>query len=501
MRHAIDGQGCHFSMDPPDVRFMSTEAKARYAPNRSFMPLHVLLEARIDVKKKGMSARCTTTIQPYGNEKEIGFDAVGLNVKGVHVDGKKTHYRVDETHEKIWIDAPSIQGKARVEIEYTIQNPQLGVFFIHPTKHQPKKPFQAWTHSESEEARYWYPCVDQPEAKCPIEMKLTVENPYIAIANGEKISTKKNEKGWTTHHWRFDQPNPSYLNAFMIGDFAEVKDYHGKTEILYYCEKGREDEIKRSFGNTPSMMGFFSEYTGYAYPHQKYAQVAVADFIYGGMEHTTCTTQTDLYLQDAIAHDEYPYPGEMLAAHELAHQWFGDLITCRDWSHAWLNESFATYFEALWMEHSLGKDEFAYEMFTNYRSYMEEDKNRYRRPIVTNQYAEPSDLFDRHLYEKGALILHTIRGLLGEKGFRESIREYVHRHAGKTAITEDLITTIRETTGKNLTQLFDELIYRGGHPEIRVASHYDSKKKEANAHVFSFPSITCFSNFAILWQT
>lgn len=479
MRNEYLDMGCHLASDQPDARFLSSKAKARYAPHRQFTPTHVQLDARIDVKKKTLDATCTTQIELFQREKEISFDAAEMNVHSVHVNGKKTTFRMEKESEKIWIDAAHIKEKASVSIAYTISQPKLGVFFIHPTSHQPHKPYQAWTHSEAEEARFWYPCVDQPEVKCPIEMKLTVEEPFKAIANGDLQSTKSAGKGWITYHWKMKEPNPSYLNAFMVGDFAEIKDKYGNTDVLYYCEKGRENEIKRSFGNTPKMMKFFSEYTSFRYPHQKYAQIAVADFIYGGMEHTTCTTQTDLYLQDEIAHKEYSYPGEMLAAHELAHQWFGDLITCRDWAHGWLNESFATYFECLWMEHSLGKDEFEYEMFTNYRTYMDEDKNRYRRPIVTNTYVEPSDLFDRHLYEKGALILHSIRKMIGDEAFRASIQAYVQSHARGTAITEDLLTAFRQTSGKNLTQVFDEFIYRAGHPELRVTSHYDAKKKEA----------------------
>ncbi len=477
------GLGCRFSNDQPDVRFLSTKAKPQYSPHRTFTPTHVLLELKVDVKKKTMEGTCTTQIELFQPQKEIAFDALELNVRSVHVNGKKAAFREDKENEKIWVNIEGIKTKASVKFEYRVSNPKLGIFFIHPTKDQPNKPYQAWTHSETSEARLWYPCQDMPETKCSIEMKITVPHPFKAIANGKLVSSKLNPKGSNTFHWLLEEPNPSYLNSFAIGDFAEVKDSFGKTDVLYYCEKGREEEIKRAFGNTPKMMKFFSEFTGFTYPHSKYAQVAVADFIYGGMEHTTCTTQTDLYLQDEIAHAEYAYAGEMLAAHELAHQWFGDLITCRDWAHGWLNESFATYFETLWMEHSLGKDEFRYEMFANYKSYIDEDKNRYRRPIVMNTYVQPSDLFDRHLYEKGALILHGIRSMIGEEVFRKSIQAYVKAHAHGTAITEDLLTAFRHTSGKNLTQYFDEFIYRAGHPELKVESYYDSSKKEARMRV------------------
>jgi aminopeptidase N len=481
--------GCHFSNEQPDARFLSTKAKPQYAPDRTFIPLHITLEAFVDVKKKRVDAVCTTEIELLENTNEVFFNAIELKVKSVRVNGKKNSFKMESEKEGMTIPLKSALKKASIEIHYSVENPPLGIFFIHPTKERPDKPYQAWTHSEAQEARFWYPCQDQPETKCPIEYWISVNEPFKVVANGDLVDVKTDQKNKrNTFHWKFNHPNPSYLNAFMIGDFAEVRDKIGKTDVLYYCEKGREEDIKRSFGNTPQMIQFFSEYTGYTYPHKKYAQVAVADFIYGGMEHTTCTTQTDLYLQDETAHNEYWYPGEMLAAHELAHQWFGDLLTCRDWAHGWLNESFAVYFECLWMEKKFGKKEYQYELYQNYRTYTDEDKNKYRRPIVTNTYVEPSDIFDRHLYEKGCLLLHSIRGMLGDEAFQRSIGDYVKKHAGGSVITEDLLQSFRSNSGKNLTQFFDEFIYRGGHPELKVESYYDSKKKQTVLRVIQTQS-------------
>ena len=172
------------------------------------------------------------------------------------------------------------------------------------------------------------------------------------------------------------------------------------------------------------------------YPYARYAQTFVADFIFGGMENISATTLTDTSLLDKRASLDADADG--LLAHELAHQWFGDLLTCRDWSHGWLNEGFATYFEALFTEHNKGIDEFRYELYQNAQIYMGEDAGRYRRPIVNNVYHEPIDLFDRHLYEKGSLVLHMIRTVLGDELWWKAIRHYVEKHRSTNVTTPDL---------------------------------------------------------------
>ncbi|QQR92261.1 MAG: HEAT repeat domain-containing protein [Candidatus Iainarchaeum archaeon] len=469
----ISERACAFG-DAPDARYLNAQTKAHYSPDRGFIPLRIRLDLKVDVKKKTAEGSCKTEIELIHKHDEwIAFDAVEMQIQKVLVNGKSVKFEYDKKHIKI--HSKHIAQRGSVEIFYRVSNPPLGIFFIHPTKDQPHKPYQAWTHSEAQEARYWYPCQDQPETKCPIEMHITAEKPFKVIANGDLVGVKT-KGNWQTYSWKFDHPNPSYLNAFMIGDFAEVKEKWGKVDILYYGDKGREEDLKRSFGKTPKMMQAFSEFTGYPYPHKKYAQIAVHDFIFGGMEHTTCTTQTEEALQDAIADAENNDWPETLSSHELAHQWFGDLITCKDWQHGWLNEGFARYFEAVWQEHAYGKDAYDYDIYENYLTYMDEDKLKYRRPIVTNVYMEPSNLFDSHLYEKGALMLHMLRGIVGKELFKKAIQYYVQKHAHQNVITEDLMDAFRVVTGKNLTQFMDQFLYQGGHPELKASVFYQKKE-------------------------
>lgn len=465
-------------------KFAKPGSKPSYAPDQNFDTHHIRLEIDLDVPKKIVRGKCTLVLEVINDgAKEIRLDAVKMKILGASLSSGeklKTNYN----GEKLIVKFPKAfrQGdRVSVDIQYQLSNPIAGVYFIGPDKFYPKKPVQVWTHGEAEESRCWFPCFDAPHDKATTEMIATVPKDFFALSNGALISVKENKNRTKSYHWKQSIPHSPYLVTLVAGKFSEIKDEWDGIPVLYYCEPGREADTKRAFGKTPKMIQFFSESIGVRYPYEKYAQIAVTDFVMGGMEHTTATTQTDRVLMDAKAYPEFT--ADWLVSHELAHQWFGDLLTCKEWSHAWLNESFATYFEALFTEHDLGKDEFDYEMLDKAKIYFDEDKNVYRRAIVTNVYRKPDDLFDRHLYEKGSLVLHMIRHLLGDKGFWKAIHHYVDTFAGKAVETNDLINAIQASTGKNFRKFFDQWVYGAGHPFYTVNYWWDARKKTAKIRV------------------
>jgi aminopeptidase N len=262
--------------------------------------------------------------------------------------------------------------------------------------------------------------------------------------------------------------------TLVAGPFEEVQQ---RENVFYYVLPGRKDDGERAFGKTPKMIDVFEERLAYKYPYARYSQIAVSDFIFGGMENTSATTQTDRTLHDERAHLDFS--SDPLVSHELAHQWFGDLLTCRDWAHAWLNEGFATFFEAVFREADLGHDEYQYDIFGCLERYLHEDAERYRRPIVCNLFRDPIELFDRHLYEKGGVVLHMLRGELGEARFWRAIRRYVADNAQRSVETIDLIRAIEYSTGRNMRGFFDQWVFRGGHPQLSVKAAYDPKRRVA----------------------
>ncbi len=465
-----------------DSRFVLKGAEAQYAPDRTFDTEHIMLDLDLDIPGKALSGLCTTTLRAISDDAgEMVFDAVDFHVKFVRSNQGAVSYQYNKRQLTVQFKNPIQSGDVvQIQIGYRVTRPKLGLYFIGPDKHYPHKPVQVWTQGEDEFARYWFPCHDAPQDRTSTEILVKVPKGMTAVSNGRLVK-KSPLKNKIQFHWKQDIPHAAYLVTLAVGHFTEIKDHWKNIPVTYYCTPGREQDTRRAFGKTPKMMAFFSKKTGQPYPYPKYAQVAAEDFIYGGMENTSATTQTAKVLHDERAHLDFS--ADYLAAHELAHQWFGDLITCQEWSHAWLNESFATYFEALFTEHDRGKDEFFWELRQNAAQYFEEDKSSYRRPLVSKVYKSPTDLFDRHLYEKGSLILHMLRCVLGETAFWTSIQTYVKDNKGLVVETIDFKKAVEKATGKNMGRFFDQWVYKAGHPEYKVRYWWESSSKKAYVRV------------------
>ncbi len=463
--------------------FQPAHVEPQWPRDRVADILHVRLEVALDFEKKRISGTATHRLAAILDDlSSLEFDAAELDIGSVRVGGERAAFEVRDG--KVIVALPRAL-KAGAEIEVAIDYsaaPRRGLYFVGPDEAYPDKPVQAWTQGEDEDSRYWFPCYDYPNDRATSEVIATVPEKFTAISNGALISNTRNAAAATrTFHWRHDVPHSTYLITLAAGEFVAIEDCAGATPVVYYVHPGREDDARRAFGNTPQMIQFFEQIIGVPYPYAKYAQVAVNDFIFGGMENTSATTQTADTLHDARAHLDFK--SDPLVAHELAHQWWGDLLTCRDWAHAWLNEGFATYFEALWCEENLGADEFAWNRRQDREAYLAEDSHEYRRPIVCNRYRAPIELFDRHLYEKGSLVLHMLRQEVGDALFFKSLNLYCTRHRGGNVITRDLERAFEDATGRNLEWFFDQWVYKEGHPEIEVTSSYDDKRKLASVTV------------------
>ncbi len=461
------------------------DAKPHFAPDRPCDIVHIALTLQLDLAQQSLQGTCATTVRAVQEAVPgLTLDAVDLQIVQVRQAGGTTlPYDYDGQRLRVTFPEPLQRCAATtVEVDYGVTKPRLGLYFITPDAAYPHKPVQVWSQCQDEDARYWFPCFDAPNEKATTEMTVTVPQPYLALSNGMLLSTTRDEAAGTiTYHWLQDQPHSTYLMTLVVGEFSERTEIVDGIPVQWYVTPGREDDGQRAFGDTPEMVHFFSQKLGVPYPWNKYAQIAVSDFVFGGMENTTATTQTDLTLHDARAHLDFSSNG--LVAHELAHQWFGNLLTCKHWSHAWLNEGFATYFDALFHEHHKGTDEFRYYMHQHAKAYFREDAEHYRRPIVTNVYKEPIDLFDHHLYEKGSLVLHMLRYMLGDAAFWDSLRQYVTANRHQVVETVDLERAIETATGRNLQAFFQQWVYKGGHPEYQVEFAWDDATRIATVTV------------------
>jgi aminopeptidase N len=458
-------------------------SKPHYNPDRPGQVEHIFLDLNLDIPNQSYDGTCTIQLKPVRSGIDrLTLDAINLNIHSVQVDATSTTYDYDGEQLQVHLANQTQAGQSiKIAIAYWVTKPQRGIYFIAPDKYYPKKPIQVWTQGEDEDSRFWFPCFDYPGQLATSEIRVRVPKPYIAISNGKLIHSEENGD-YKIFHWLQEQVHPSYLMTLAVGDFAEIQDEWNGKSITYYVEKGREEDARRSMGKTPRMVEFFSQKYGYPYAFPNYAQVCVDDFIFGGMENTSTTLLTDRCLLDERAAIDNRQT-ESLVAHELAHQWFGDLVVIKHWSHAWIKEGMASYSEVMWTEQEYGAEDAAYYRLLEARNYLTEDSSRYRRPIVTHIYREAIELYDRHLYEKGSCVYHMIWAELGEELFWQAIQTFVQDNAHKTVETVDLLRAIEKTTGRNLLFLFDQYVYRGGHPEFKVAYTWDGDSKLAKVTV------------------
>ncbi len=469
---------CGTGSEPNSFAF--PDATEHYAADRPVRAEHVRLEVSLDFENKEVSGTCTTRVRAVREVESLTFDAVSLDVEWATVDDARVAFTNSGRHVRLELERKLPRGEsAEVAIRYRCR-PTRGLYFWGPDEGYPDRPVQAWTQGQDEDSRCWFPCLDAPAQKASTELFATFPANMTALSNGELVSDVVNA-GRRTVHYRLDFPHSPYLVTLAVGEFEEARDNAGTTLLRYLYPKGRMDDALRCVARTPKMVKTFEDLTGQPFPFTSYSQAFVTEFIFGGMENTTATTLTDVVLHDERAHLDYS--AEPLVAHELAHQWFGDLITCREWPHGWLNEGFATYFEVLWKEKADGLDEADQHRRQDLDSYLEEVGSRYARPIVTRKYDLPIDLFDRHLYEKGALVLHEIRRRLGDEAFFAAIAHYVRKHRGGTVETHDLARAIEESTGRNLDSLFDQYVHSPGHPCLKVEVRYEPEEKRVRLRV------------------
>ena len=448
--------------------------------DRTIRVQHLKLEFNFDIPRQRVRGVTTTTFRPINDGlRVVEFDAIELDIDSVTDDRERPlDFTIGDG--KLRIDLGRARSSRRpitTIVSYSCR-PRRGLYFKGPEPAYPDRPTQIWTQGQAEDSPYYFPCLDFPGEKATSELFATVPDGWFVLSNGElcgAVEDKRRRR--TTYHWEQKQPHPAYLITLVAGELSAVEEdeHEAGVSIEYYGPHGREDDVRRAFGRTPEMVSFFAEKIGVPYPWAKYATVAVADFIFGGMENTSATTMTDTLLHDERAHQDMADVCTSISAHELAHQWFGDLLTCREWSHGWLNESFATYFDALFTEHQRGWDAARYQLLNNAKLYHDEDSKQYRRPLVQNVFEEPIDIFDRHLYERGSLVLDMLRTNLGDELWWKAIHHYVTTHAGSDVLTHDFQRAIESATGRNLDWFFDQWVWKGGHPEFKATYKWDAE--------------------------
>ena len=485
----LQGANAHAQFQRGDG-FHPPAATLHYARTRDFHDLHLKLVMSISYKNHSAEGDVTHTIVPFrAGLKSIVLDA-GSNLKIASCLVNGATARFEHANNFLTITPASPLPKARpatVEVRYTMPNPTShggangsgGFKFIDPSTSDPQRRPGFWTQGESETNRYWVPCYDFPNDKLTSEEIITVQDDWQVIGNGAQGPTTFNKANHTaTFRWTMTQPHSTYLLSLVGGEMDIVKDTWQGVPLIYACPKGQGALLKDSFGNTPDMLQFFSDVLGVKYPWPKYAQSYVYDFP-GGMENVSATTlggfggltdrRTGLF---RIAD---------LTSHELAHQWFGDLVTCQDWGDVWLNESFATFFANLYEEHLRGRGGYEDITESTRQGYL---RARNLHALSTQMYANSDVMFDStHTYSKGGVILHMMRRQLGDEDFFRSLGHYLKVNGYKPVDAHDLEKAIEETTGRNMKPFFDQWIFKPGHPILSPSWSYDEATKSVTVTV------------------
>ncbi len=355
-----------------------------------------------------------------------------------------------------------------------------GLYFINPLRTDSTKPRQVWTQGETEAASCWFPTVNATNEKFTHDLHIFVDANDITLSNGVLVSSSYLESlNKRCDDWKMIQPNAPYLVMLAVGEFEVVKQKWRGKEVSYYLEKKYAPLAQQNFGDTPEMLEYFSNLLGVEYPWANYKQVVAHDYVSGAMENTTATLHGEFMNKTAAqAIDAHPFDYyHDVVAHELFHQWFGDLVTCESWSNLPLNESFASYGEYLWIEHKYGTQAADDHLRKQLTEYLYEAQTK-QVPLIRYDYDQPDDMFDAHSYQKGSRILHMLRKYVGDAAFFKSLQVYLTQNKMKSAEVANLRMAFEEVTGEDLNWFFNQWFFNAGHPVLSYNYTFDEAHKE-----------------------
>ncbi len=459
-------------------------AKNKLNRERNFDVQHYTIRISFDRENKLIFGDTTVQLKPlkdYFNRIEL--DAADLRFKSVRLTSSNKDLAFKTDGDKIYLALDkSYLANELISIRFKYSaRPDKGVYFVSKNSENEgiEHPAQIWTQGEPEEARHWFPSYDFPDDKATTEQFITTQPDETAIGNGELLELKNNADGTKTYHFKMPVPHSTYLTSFVVGTYTKISDSYKNIPLAFYTYPGREELGKTSNAQTKEMMDVFEKITGFNYPFNKYDQTIVANFDFGGMENVTATTMSDteMFLTK-------PNVVEDLISHELAHSWFGNMVTCKNWGELWLNEGFATFMEAVYREKKYGREDYLRKIQEIAEEFRVDDRISQKRHALYNQQARPDNsLFDVTTYQKGGAVIHTLRETVGDENFWRAVNIYLNRHKFQNVETTDLQRAMEETSKMDLDWFFDQWIYRGGYPKLKIEPVYNTTTKRLELQI------------------
>jgi len=487
-------------------------------------PEHPVRERSIDVQAISLDLEVDLKEQRVVGHVDIGFRPLAAGLREVHLDAAGLDVsRVVLTRapegdapvpfetrpRELVVRLPEPLGpdaSAHIRVEYATR-PSSGLYFFGASRRGGP---QAWNYGEGGRHYGWLPLYNDTNDRFTVESRLTVDRPYVGLANGRLLETVDRPDGRRTFHWRLDEPIPNYLLAFDVGELERVPlgeaDSGGrKVPVGAWGPPETRAKLAHTFRNSPRMVEFFTGAFGRPYAWPVYDQIVLRDFE-GAMETTGLVGFTETYIRgpedppDSDPQLDLAYPTwdtEDTIAHELAHHWFGDLVTCRSLGSLWLNESFASFAHTLWTAHDRGEDDLTYQRFRYLDAYLDYvHQTGIVRPLEYRGYESPDDMYQMETtYLKGALVLHMLRRVVGETAFHRALAAYLERHAFGAVEATDLLDAIRDTTGRNVDWFFsDWILGGGGHPVFEVSWSWSGERRQVDLTVSQVQADLPFEN-------
>ncbi|HUU20554.1 MAG TPA: M1 family aminopeptidase [Sedimentisphaerales bacterium] len=473
----------------------------QYAPDRKVDILHITIDVTPDFKARTVAGTTTIKFVPIAKPLiELRLDAIDLSVSSVTSSADMAGYSVTNEAITITFD-PSIRPGAETTVTVVYEaEPKRGLYFRTPEMGYGEEDTHIYTRGFAHDAPRLFPNYDYPNERSSSEIICRVSADMTVLSNGRLVSEEMDsESGLKVVRWLQDKPHANYLIALVAGKLKKIEAHYKDIPLAFYTPTSQIEQAQNSFEGTADMMEFYENEIGVPYPWDKYYQAVVQDGG-GGMENTTLTILGDgtLFTRET----ENIRSSQGLVAHELVHQWFGDYVTCKDWSHTWLNEGFATYYEDLYDSYKNGKDSMLYGLYRSARGVLSD--RPVHKPIVYRLYADAYEQFDYRTYPKGGWVLHMLRTELGEELFRKCVKTYLERHALSSVVTEDFSSIIEELTGRSYDRFFDQWVYHARHPDLTVSYNWSEKNKLAkvsveqthevneNVMLFHFRTKVCF---------
>jgi aminopeptidase N len=441
--------------------------------------LHVDIDLGFDAKARSVEGTVSSSFRSLRDgTRTLKLNAVGLQIDDVKdQDGLSLDFGFDHPWLIVHLQRALNRGdETTVAVRYKVR-PTRGLYFVDDPVSGP----QIWSQGAKEDHRYWLPIWDYPNERATFEARLRVAPGMIALSCGALIEVRNERGGSQTYHWRTDVSLPTYLFAVAIGRWERFTDDWRGVPLEYYVAAGTgEERARRAFGETPRMLDFYHRLIERPFPFEKYAQVAVADFPWGGMENASLSIYNDFLIGTADEVADLGGDHRNLVAHELAHQWFGDLVTCRSWSHLWLNDAFASFMEVLYQGEAEGAETMRL-WFERYREAFIASENP-QAPLVRD-FMTPGAERANHVYTKGPWVLYMLQESMGAGTFWNGVRAYLDQHSEGVVTTEDFVRAFFDATGHNIEGMMEQWVESGGYPSLQVSYNEPAVRRGAGAMV------------------